>query len=79
MADKMPAAKLPAKIIDGIMAVRETGETNMFDINSVLVIADRLKLYDLFVWLYDERENQRQYMQGIRNGFEPDDSNAEKE
>lgn len=38
-----------------IMAVRATGEANMFDIPLVQVIADRMEFYELVIYLEEHR------------------------
>lgn len=43
------------KIKKQILAVRNTGKTNMFDIPMVQVIANELNLFDLVVWLEDHK------------------------
>jgi hypothetical protein len=54
-----------AVIREQIMAVRETRETNMLDVNAVMVIANREGFYELVVYLID---NQREYAQFILTG-----------
>ena len=50
-----------------ILTVRDTGETNMFDINAVMVIANREELYELVVYL-SEKQNHRNYSRFIMTG-----------
>lgn len=38
-----------------ILAVRETGETNMFDVNTVMRIALRKGFYELVIFLTEHR------------------------
>ena len=68
------------KIRDQIMAVRDSGETNMFDMRHVQVIASRLKLYDLIIYIQD---NPEEYFHFILTGEAPmeeeDDSHEESE
>ncbi|MCL2853838.1 MAG: DUF5049 domain-containing protein [Defluviitaleaceae bacterium] len=54
-----------AVIREQIMAVRETRETNMLDVNAVMVIANREGFYELVVYLID---NKREYAQFILTG-----------
>ena len=42
-------------IKEQILAVRDTGETNMFDVNAVQYIANREGYYELVVYLMDNR------------------------
>ena len=55
------------KIRDQILAVRDTGLTNMFDVNGVQVVANNLGLYELVVYL-SERENRKEYSHFIFTG-----------
>lgn len=48
-----------------ILAVRDTGETNMFDTNMVQVIANREGFYELVVYL---EEHKREYSRFIMTG-----------
>lgn len=61
------------KIKEQILAVRDTGETNMFDINAVQYIANREEYYDLVVYLIDNREEYVKFiMTGTAPGLEDD-------
>lgn len=44
------------QIKEQILAVRATGETNMFDCPVVQVIADRMGFYELVVFVEEERK-----------------------
>lgn len=48
-----------------IMAVRATGETNMLDVRTVQVIANRMGFYELVVYL---EEHRREYASFIITG-----------
>ena len=48
-----------------IMAVRATGETNMFDIPLVQVIANRMGFYELVIYL---EEHRAEYVNFILTG-----------
>ena len=50
-----------------IMAVRDSGETNMLDTRMVQVIADRMGFYELVVYL---EEYKREYVNFIFTGRE---------
>ena len=52
-------------IKEQILAVRDTGETNMFDTNMVQVIANREGFYELVVYL---EEHKREYSRFILTG-----------
>jgi hypothetical protein len=43
------------KVMEQILAVRETGLTNMFDVNTVQRIAYDMGLFELVVYLEDNR------------------------
>jgi diaminopimelate epimerase len=45
--------RVPRIVWDGIMAVRESGETNMFDRNAVQYYADKLGYPHAVVWIED--------------------------
>ncbi len=45
------------KIKEQILAVRDTGRTNMFDINMVQVIADEMKFYELVIFIEEHKED----------------------
>ena len=53
------------KIREQILAVRDTGRTNMFDINAVQCIAYEMDLFDLVCWL---EENKPAYVRFILTG-----------
>lgn len=62
------------KIKEQILAVRDTGETNMFDINAVQYIADRKGYYELVVYLMDNRKEYSNFiLTGTAPGLENDD------
>lgn len=52
---------------DQILAVRDTGRTNMFMILSVQRIAYEMELFDLAVFLED-KENRKAYVDFIMSG-----------
>lgn len=52
-------------IREQIMAVRDSGETNMLDIRAVQVIANREEFYDLVIYL---EEHRREYVRFILTG-----------
>ena len=56
---------MTAKVIEQILAIRETGETNMFDVNMVMQIANREGHYELVSYLAD---NSREYSRFILTG-----------
>ena len=55
------------RIAGQILEVRNTGLTNMFDVNAVMAIADGLMLHDLIVYLAD-RSNHKGYVDFILHG-----------
>lgn len=46
---------VPAGVTKQLEAVRETGRTNMADINGVQQVANEMELYALVVWCEDVR------------------------
>lgn len=54
-------------LADEIRCVRDTGRTDMSDINAVMKYADELELYHLVVWL-DDKENHKAYMKFMITG-----------
>ena len=61
--------KVPADVLEGIELVRESGETNMFDIRRVSSLAQRFGYPETAAWLLEE-ENQRAYVRRMFSGFE---------
>lgn len=59
--------KVSEEVYEGLETVRESGETNMFDYNSVIAIASREGYVDTVVWLM---EHKNEYIQGVFQGFE---------
>lgn len=58
---------MPEKVREQIIAVAETGETNMFDWRYVQVIANRMHFFELVVFL-DDRKNRAEYANFIMYG-----------
>lgn len=48
-----------------IVAIRDSGETNMLDTNMVQIIADRMGFYELVIYL---EEHRREYVSFIITG-----------
>ena len=65
---------MTGKIREQIMAIRDSGETNMLDVRSVQWIANRNQFYDLVVYLEDNRE---EYWHFIMTGEAPMEENEE--
>lgn len=55
------------EIFKQILEVRNTGETNMFDIRGVMKVAYDLELYELVSFL-DDKKNHKDYLQFILDG-----------
>lgn len=64
--DRQPQ-KIPDKIFEQILAVRETGEANMFDIRAVMRVAYDHDLYELVTFL-DDRKHRDIYYQLLLSG-----------
>ena len=60
-------AALDDRVREGIMAVRATGRTNMFDVPTVQRIAMDLGYYDTVIWI---EENRSVYCRFIITGEE---------
>ncbi len=56
-----------ATVKEQILAVRDSGETNMLDTRMVQVIADRMGFYELVVYI---EEHKREYVNFIFTGEE---------
>lgn len=63
----MAAIKVSQPVLDGIWAVRDSGETNMFDYQQVMRIASKLGFHEAVVWLNGHKS---EYAKGIFSGFE---------
>jgi hypothetical protein len=55
------------EVLDGILAVRDTGLTNMFNIGMVIKIAKTLGYNNTTTWIQD---NMREYVKGVIQGYE---------
>ena len=55
------------KIKEQVLAVRDTGLTNMFDVNMVQRLAYERGMYELVAWL---EEHRREYVRFIMYGKE---------
>ena len=55
------------KIKEQIISIRDTGLTNMFDVNAVQRIADEREFYELVIFLDEEKAK---YVKFILNGDE---------
>ena len=53
------------KIKEQIIAIRDTGLTNMFDVTAVQRIADEMEFYELVIFLEEEKAK---YVKFILNG-----------
>ena len=48
--------KIDKKVKEQIIAVRDTGRTNMFDTNMVQVIANEMGFYELVIFLEEHKK-----------------------
>ena len=62
-------SELKEKIIEGIEFVRDTGLTNMFDVNMVQRIAFNNEYYDLVMFIQDHK---KEYVELIMSGKFPE-------
>ena len=58
---------MPDKVREQILAIRDTGLTNMFDISMVQRLAYERDFYDLVLWLEDHK---KEYVRFIMYGEE---------
>ena len=58
------------KIKEQILAIRDSGETNMFDVKTVQYLAFHRDFYELVDWLEDHR---KEYCNFIMTGELPED------
>lgn len=58
---------MTSKIKEQIIAIRDTGLTNMFDVNTVQRIAHEMEFYELVIFLEEEKIK---YVKFILNGDE---------
>lgn len=57
---------VPKKVLEGIMEVRDSGQTNMMDRSQVMVVADSLGLHETVCWVDD---NPKDFRKGLFRGF----------
>lgn len=69
----MEPVKVPQIVYEQLQTVRESRRTNMANANGVQIVADRMNLYDLVVWVEDNRGTGKLGM-GCLVGFEPEES-----
>jgi hypothetical protein len=50
------------KIKEQILAIRETGKTNMFDVISVQSLANELHFYELVIFIEEHRKTYTNFM-----------------
>ena len=62
--------KVPKEVYNGLEYVRESGETNMFDIWRVAALALQFGYPEATDWLR-ETENHANYVLGVLRGFRP--------
>ncbi len=61
------AIKVPKTVVDGLTAVKETGNTNMFDRPRVVELLQELGFDEAARWV---EQNKKQYALGIFQGFQ---------
>lgn len=65
----MAKEKIDETIREQILEVRDTGQTNMFDLDGVMRVAYELDLYELVNYL-DDKANHKSYCNFILYGDE---------
>ena len=68
----MNGVPIPSAVLDGILAVRDSGRVNMLGLPDVARIALDLGHVEAAIWL-DDPANKKTYAEGIFRGFEPSD------
>lgn len=58
---------MPSLVREQILAVRDTGRTNMFDIQAVKAIAYEMDMFELFCFL-DNEDSRKEYCNFILYG-----------
>lgn len=58
---------MTAKVKKQILVIRDTGLTNMFDVNLVQRIANDMNFYELVIYI---EENRKEYINFIMTGKE---------
>ena len=53
---------MDAKVKEQILAVRDTGCTNMFDTNAVQRIAFEMDMYELVAWIEDHKKEYTSFI-----------------
>jgi hypothetical protein len=64
----MSKVQVPQKVLDGLMAVRDSGLTNMMDRPMVARLAARMGFEATAVWV---RTHTKDYAEGVFHGFAP--------
>ncbi len=68
------AVAVPRKVYEGILAVRDSGATNMLDRLRVAGIAEEMDHAEAADWI---RANKKLYAEGVFRGFAPEGGEAE--
>ena len=68
--EQLEAIRVPAKILEGLEAVRRSGLVNMVDRNGVAEVARAIGLPAVAAWVVAE---PGQYARGVFRGFEAEE------
>jgi hypothetical protein len=68
------AIRVPAVVLEGLEAVRQSGKTNMFDRKAVQFWANNLEHWETVLWI---EGHQGDYARGIFEGFEVEEDPGE--
>ncbi|WP_309474758.1 DUF5049 domain-containing protein [Dissulfurirhabdus thermomarina] len=66
----MPGGRVPAAVLEGILAVRRCGLTNMLDRPVVADLAEKLGFPEAARWI---ETHPRDYAEGVFRGFEAEE------
>jgi hypothetical protein len=70
LTENQQPKKVPARVLEGLEAVRRAGTTNMFDRQVVCIQAVALGYPEAQAWIENNTET---YTEGIFTGFEVED------
>lgn len=64
----MKEVVVPAKVLEGLKAVKDSGALNMFDFHGVVAMAESLGFSETVTWMQSHKVD---YSVGIFHGFIP--------
>ena len=67
------AVKISKEVLEGILAIRDSGLTNMLDYHAVQRIAYEMEFWSTVNWMTN---NKKLYAEGIFEGFETEEDES---